>query len=77
MSAAGSEGPAEKGQPAATYDDPYEGSGDGERTKPELDQRPATEYELPWEWRKQHIVRTLSGIIKHLSPHCYYLKVHH
>uniref|UniRef100_M4AK60 SH2 domain-containing adapter protein E n=2 Tax=Xiphophorus maculatus TaxID=8083 RepID=M4AK60_XIPMA len=61
MSADGSEGPAEKGQPAAIYDDPYEGSGDGERTKPELDQRPATEYELPWEWRKQHIVRTLSA----------------
>ncbi|XP_007561573.1 SH2 domain-containing adapter protein E-like [Poecilia latipinna] len=61
MSADGSEGPAEKGQPAAIYDNPYEGSGDGERTKPELDQRPATEYELPWEWRKQHIVRTLSA----------------
>ncbi|PWA15241.1 hypothetical protein CCH79_00008691 [Gambusia affinis] len=61
MSADGSDGPVEKGQPAAIYDDPYAGSGDGERTKPELDQRPATEYELPWEWRKQHIVRTLSA----------------
>ncbi|KAM4550616.1 SH2 domain-containing adapter protein E-like [Fundulus diaphanus] len=60
----GSEGAAEKVQPAAIYDDPYEGSGDVERTaaaKPELDQRPATEYELPWEWRKRHIVRTLSA----------------
>ncbi|MED6249101.1 hypothetical protein ATANTOWER_009290 [Ataeniobius toweri] len=61
----GSEGAAEKGQPVAIYDDPYEGrGGDSERTmvaKPELDQRPATEYELPWEWRKEHIVRTLSA----------------
>ncbi|KAM4725737.1 SH2 domain-containing adapter protein E-like [Anableps anableps] len=62
VSTDGSEGPAEKGQP--TYEDPYRGSGDDERmmvAKPERDQRPATEYELPWEWRKQHIVRTLSA----------------
>ncbi|XP_015229168.1 PREDICTED: SH2 domain-containing adapter protein E-like [Cyprinodon variegatus] len=60
----GSEGAAEKGQPAAIYDDPYEGSADSKKTavvKPKLDQRPVTEYELAWEWRKEHIVRTLSA----------------
>lgn len=77
VSTDGSEGAAEKGQPAAIYDDPYEGSSDGERTKvgkPELDQRPATEYELPWEGRKEQIFRTLSGTIKHIFvSHCYNL----
>ncbi len=60
------EGPVEEGQPAPLqiYDVPYEGSGDGDKltvTRPELDARPSTEYELPWEWKKEHIVRTLSG----------------
>lgn len=62
----GSAGMAEEGQsaPLQIYDVPYEGSGDGDRTvatRPELDPRPTTEYELPWEWKKEHIVRTLSG----------------
>ncbi len=61
-----SEGTVEEGQPVPLqiYDVPYEGSGDSERavvTRPELDSRPSTEYELPWEWKKEHIVRTLSG----------------
>ncbi|TNN33712.1 SH2 domain-containing adapter protein E [Liparis tanakae] len=46
------------------YDVPYEGSGDGDKAagmRPELDPRPSTEYELPWEWKKEHIVRTLSA----------------
>ncbi|XP_041811580.1 SH2 domain-containing adapter protein E-like [Chelmon rostratus] len=60
------EGTAEEGQPAALqiYDVPYEGSGDSDKTavtRPELDPRPSTEYELPWEWKKEHIVRTLSA----------------
>lgn len=64
----GSEGTVavEEGQPATLqiYDVPYEGSGDSEKTavtRPELDPRPSTEYELPWEWKKEHIVKTLSG----------------
>ncbi|XP_047186134.1 SH2 domain-containing adapter protein E-like isoform X2 [Scophthalmus maximus] len=62
----GSAGMAEEGQsaPLQIYDVPYEGSGDGDRTvatRPELDPRPTTEYELPWEWKKEHIVRTLSA----------------
>ncbi|KAM7384441.1 hypothetical protein PAMA_011674 [Pampus argenteus] len=64
----GSEGTVatEEGQPATLqiYDVPYEGSGDGEKTavtRPELDHRPSTEYELPWEWKKEHIVKTLSA----------------
>ncbi|XP_061598265.1 SH2 domain-containing adapter protein E-like [Cololabis saira] len=62
----GSEGTVEESQPASIqiYDIPYEGSGGCEKTtasRPELDSRPADEYELPWEWRKEHIVRTLSA----------------
>ncbi|XP_070777354.1 SH2 domain-containing adapter protein E-like [Enoplosus armatus] len=61
-----SEGPVEEGQsvPLQIYDVPYEGSGDGDMTavtRPELDPRPPAEYELPWEWKKEHIVRTLSA----------------
>lgn len=68
------EGAVEEGQPAPLqiYDVPYEGGGDDDRTVaaaavvvtrgPELDPRPSTEYELPWEWKKEHIVRTLSGM---------------
>ncbi|XP_065804035.1 SH2 domain-containing adapter protein E [Labrus bergylta] len=61
-----SEGTVEEGQPAPLqiYDIPYEGSGDGDRpgvTQPELDPRPSAEYELPWEWKKEQIVRTLSA----------------
>ncbi|KAM3918301.1 SH2 domain-containing adapter protein E [Leptodactylus fuscus] len=29
-------------------------------TRPENDERPAEEYEQPWEWKKEHIVRALS-----------------
>ncbi|XP_022603028.1 SH2 domain-containing adapter protein E [Seriola dumerili] len=62
----GSEGVVEEGQsaPLQIYDVPYEGSGDGDKTavtRPELDPRPSTEYELPWEWKKEHIVKTLSA----------------
>ncbi|XP_028254805.1 SH2 domain-containing adapter protein E-like [Parambassis ranga] len=63
----GSEGMVEDSvQPALLqiYDIPYEGSTDAEKaavTRPELDPRPSAEYELPWEWKKEHIVRTLSA----------------
>ncbi|XP_047460564.1 SH2 domain-containing adapter protein E-like [Mugil cephalus] len=60
----GSEGAEEEGQPPPLqiYDIPYEGSGDEAAvTRPELDPRPSAEYELPWEWKKEHIVRTLSA----------------
>lgn len=71
----------EEGQPVPLqiYDVPYEGSGDGDKltvTRPELDARPSTEYELPWEWKKEHIVRTLSGRsdlydrTSNLTEHC-------
>ncbi|XP_074543534.1 SH2 domain-containing adapter protein E-like [Halichoeres trimaculatus] len=61
-----SEVTTEETQPAPLqiYDVPYEGSGDGDKlgvTRPELDSRPSAEYELPWEWKKEHIVRTLSA----------------
>lgn len=58
------EGTVEEGppMPLQIYDVPYEGNSDKMAvTRPELDPRPSSEYELPWEWKKEHIVRTLSG----------------
>lgn len=64
------EGKAEEGKPTPPniYDTPYEGGPDGDSegvwipvTRPESDVRPAGEYELPWEWRKEDIVRALSA----------------
>uniref|UniRef100_A0A3B4XS01 SH2 domain-containing adapter protein E n=1 Tax=Seriola lalandi dorsalis TaxID=1841481 RepID=A0A3B4XS01_SERLL len=64
------EGKGEEGKPAPPniYDTPYEGGPEGDNegvwipvTRPESDVRPAGEYELPWEWRKEDIVRALSG----------------
>ena len=61
-----SEGAVEEGQPVPSqiYDVPYEGGGDGDKTtlpRPEIDPRPSAEYELPWERKKEQIVKTLSG----------------
>ncbi|CAL8360886.1 unnamed protein product [Arctogadus glacialis] len=64
------EGRGEDGKPPPLniYDTPYEGgpAGDSEGvwipvTRPESDVRPPGEYELPWEWRKEDIVRALSA----------------
>nr|XP_046274137.1 SH2 domain-containing adapter protein E-like [Scatophagus argus] len=60
------EGTMEEGPPVPPqiYDVPYEGGSDSDKkavTRPELDPRPSTEYELPWEWKKEHIIRTLSA----------------
>lgn len=64
------EGKGEEGKPKPPniYDTPYEGGLEGDSggvwipvTRPESDVRPAGEYELPWEWRKEDIVRALSG----------------
>ncbi|XP_061108696.1 SH2 domain-containing adapter protein E [Conger conger] len=66
----GGEGAPEEGRPSPPliYDTPYEGGVDGEAggvrtpvTRPELDPRPPAEYELPWEWKKEQIVRVLSA----------------
>lgn len=44
------------------YDVPYEEVLEGiPLTRPESDPRPPAEYELPWEWKKEQIVRALSG----------------
>ncbi|XP_063802905.1 SH2 domain-containing adapter protein E [Pseudophryne corroboree] len=61
------------GKPPQLYDTPYEPpktdlEGEGQEkkqrvsdgTRPENDERPAEEYEQPWEWKKEHIVRALS-----------------
>lgn len=64
------QGKAKEGQSTSLniYDTPYEGSLDGDSegvwipvSRPESDGRPAGEYELPWEWRKEDIVRALSA----------------
>ncbi|XP_069552044.1 SH2 domain-containing adapter protein E [Brachyistius frenatus] len=64
------EGKGEEGMPPPPniYDTPYEGGPQGDTegvwipvTRPESDVRPAGEYELPWEWRKEDIVRALSA----------------
>lgn len=64
------EGKGEDGKPTPPniYDTPYEGGLEGDSegvwipvTRPESDVRPAGEYELPWEWRKEDIVRALSA----------------
>ncbi|KAJ0000427.1 hypothetical protein NQD34_012269 [Periophthalmus magnuspinnatus] len=68
------EGKHEEGSPTALniYDTPYEGPNEGGPdadsegvwipvSRPESDVRPAGEYELPWEWRKEDIVRALSA----------------
>ncbi|XP_053331061.1 SH2 domain-containing adapter protein E [Spea bombifrons] len=59
-------------KPPQLYDTPYEppeaGEAEGQEKKqravegarPENDERPAGEYEQPWEWKKEHIVRALS-----------------
>lgn len=60
------------GKPPQLYDTPYEpseGSQRGAEVKarptdsrlPEEDDRPAAEYEQPWEWKREQIARALSG----------------
>ncbi|XP_021014630.1 SH2 domain-containing adapter protein E [Mus caroli] len=59
------------GKPPQLYDTPYEPSEGGQRVAevkarpadsrlPEEDDRPAAEYEQPWEWKKEQIARALS-----------------
>ncbi|RXM94785.1 SH2 domain-containing adapter protein E [Acipenser ruthenus] len=54
-----SEGEGGTPQTAQLYDTP-EGKGEGEGARPENDERPAGEYEQPWEWKKEEIVKALS-----------------
>lgn len=60
------------GKPPQLYDTPYEPSeGDlraaevkarpADGRLPEEDDRPAAEYEQPWEWKREQIARALSG----------------
>ncbi|XP_076135913.1 SH2 domain-containing adapter protein E [Alosa pseudoharengus] len=52
----------EEGGTTQIYDVPYEEVLEGiPLTRPECDPRPQAEYELPWEWRKEQIVRALSA----------------
>lgn len=52
------------GKPPQLYDTPYEpadGASDRRARLPAEDERPAAEYEQPWEWKKEQIARALSG----------------
>lgn len=58
------------GRPPQLYDTPYEPpegpraegrARPGDSRLPEDDERPAAEYEQPWEWKREQIVRALSG----------------
>ncbi|CAL1584891.1 unnamed protein product [Knipowitschia caucasica] len=57
--------PKEEPPSPQIYDVPYDSSPDkserSPRAGPEPDPRPLTEYELPWEWKKERIVRSLSA----------------
>lgn len=53
------------GKPPQLYDTPYEPSLEGkvrptDSRLPEDDERPAAEYEQPWEWKKEQLARALS-----------------
>lgn len=52
------------GKPPQLYDTPYEPADtapDRRARLPVEDERPAAEYEQPWEWKKEQIARALSG----------------
>lgn len=54
------------------YDTPYEeqdaepedGATSGQSRLPLEDERPADEYDQPWEWKKDHISRAFAGVRK-------------
>ncbi|KAF0880552.1 SHE protein, partial [Crocuta crocuta] len=54
------------GKPPQLYDTPYEPTDGGPRAEerrarlPAGDERPAAEYEQPWEWKREQIARALS-----------------
>ncbi|XP_028650699.1 SH2 domain-containing adapter protein E isoform X1 [Erpetoichthys calabaricus] len=62
--AQGKLGPQPQLPPPQLYDTPYEPESmegtDARSTRPENDERPAAEYEQPWEWKKEQIVKALS-----------------
>lgn len=61
-------GESEGSGPPQIYDVPYEEVLEGiPLTRPESDSRPLAEYELPWEWKKEQIVRALSGTVTSLA----------
>lgn len=79
------------GKPPQLYDTPYEPSEGGQRVAevkarpadgrlPEEDDRPAAEYEQPWEWKREQIARALSGEVQHLPltlmQQCHWLPGH-
>lgn len=49
---------------------PEDGGSSGQSRRPLEDERPADEYDQPWEWKKDHISRAFAGTLKAspLSP---------
>ncbi|XP_062385251.1 SH2 domain-containing adapter protein E-like [Sardina pilchardus] len=54
------EPPPRSSHPLQIYDDPYEGAAETPVSRPESDPRSPAEYELPWEWRREQILKALS-----------------
>lgn len=56
--------------PPQLYDDPYDGVEEIPVSQPDLDLRSPAEYELPWEWRKEQILKALSGTTESVQNSC-------
>lgn len=64
--------PEQPGRAVQLYDTPYEGQdtkpedggSSGQSRRPPEDERPADEYDQPWEWKKDHISRAFAGMPK-------------
>ena len=64
--------PEQPSRAVQLYDTPYEeqatkpedGGSSGQSRRPLEDERPADEYDQPWEWKKDHISRAFAGMLK-------------
>lgn len=43
-------------------DRPFSGQRPGQSRQPQEDERPADEYDQPWEWKKDHISKAFAGV---------------
>lgn len=58
----------ERGQrPGLLFGEPQEECKESSRL-PQDDERPADEYDQPWEWKKDHISKAFAGKNKHTAP---------
>lgn len=70
--------PEQPSRAVQLYDTPYEeqdtkpedGGSSGQSRRPLEDERPADEYDQPWEWKKDHISRAFAGMLKASQLQC-------